>query len=245
MKIGYICSSEFLYSTKLSRISISELPLSLRTWTAALQRHRKAVWLRGHSWINIYVRGPWTWVYSILGMILLGKEKTRIAFTMCLKHQFVPVPSGLLHMYIFMDRGQPLASDIENFKGKIQSFTPESYGGCVHRVVSIRRCRASRASTCVQVLFPVGGKRSWAVIEPMFLFLPWYEGTGVCFLFLCVVWLFYHNPRKAQQVKDSTPNTQSMHRHSHVCTHAHTDTDQRSRWSQSWKSSVPSFSCHL
>lgn len=93
-------------------------------------------------------------------MILLGKEKTRIAFTMCLKHQFVPVPSGLLHMYIFMDRGQPLASDIENFKGKIQSFTPESYGGCVHRVVSIRRCRASWASTCVQVLFPVGGKRS-------------------------------------------------------------------------------------
>lgn len=31
MKIAYICSSEFLYSTKLSRISISELPLPLRT----------------------------------------------------------------------------------------------------------------------------------------------------------------------------------------------------------------------
>lgn len=66
---------------------------------------------------------------------------------------FVPVPCGLLHMYIFMDRGQPLASDIEHLKGKIQSFTPESHGGCVHRgVVSIRRCRASWTSTCVQTV---------------------------------------------------------------------------------------------
>lgn len=49
---------------------------------------------------------------------------------------FVPVPGGLLYMYIFMDRGQPLASDVENLEGKNQSFTPESHGGVCTEVLS-------------------------------------------------------------------------------------------------------------
>lgn len=119
-------------------------------WTAALQRHRKAAWLRGHSWINIYVRGPWTWVYNILGMILLGKGKTRIAFTMCLKHHVRPCTRwSTVHVYFY---GQKAALSFRHRKleGKKSIFCPWESWRCVHRgVVSIRRCRAIWASTCV------------------------------------------------------------------------------------------------
>lgn len=58
MKIAYICSSEFLYSTKLSRISISELPLPLRTLNSHAPETQEGGLAQKDSWIDIYFRDP-------------------------------------------------------------------------------------------------------------------------------------------------------------------------------------------
>lgn len=127
--LNFFIPQGFLELALVNCFFLSEL------WTAK-QRLRKAAWLRGHFWINIYVRSPWIWVYNILGMILIliGKRKTRIALTMWIKHHFHPCTLwSTAHVYFYGPRAA-LSFRHRTFEGENSVFYPwESWRVCAQR----------------------------------------------------------------------------------------------------------------